>query len=169
MLIRLLKKGENAVKAYLDLRQNTIEAKSADFKKSGEEPFRAVFAMLCDYNVSTPKEKEKYCSLACFADGTAELFNSQGGRIPRTQNSAEIKKAVLNLLNYTENSLGLFKKTVDFYLPEIDNARIYAITENGIYMVEYNMDFIWAHEESLAEIRKLSDCLKNILLKSANS
>jgi len=184
MLIRLFKKSENATNAYLQFRQKTIEAKRTDciksdllksdmiksdlVKPSGEEHLCAVFAMLCDFNLSSVREGEKYASLACFADGKAEIYNSKGGIILTAEQQFEqIKKTCISLLYNTEKILELFKKTEDFFLPDKENARIYAVTDNGIYMIEYNMDFTWAHDDKLSKIRKLSDELIHMLRESA--
>lgn len=166
MLIRFFRKSEASISNYLEFRRKAIEAKDTDiiptrtslYHDCGEGQPCAVFAVLCDYNVSSAKTGEQYFSLACFSSGVAELFYSKSGmRVIPAQRADEIGKACFSLLKSTEKMLGLFKKTEDFFLPEKENARIYAITNKGVYMVEYSLDFVWTHDENLSRIRNLSD------------
>lgn len=166
---RLLRIGKNSFNQYLKLRQKAIESRYTDFNKSanGELKLCKVFAVLCDFNYTSKKEGERYTSLACYSDGTEELFTSKGQIIVSSQHQSEqLKKESLELLYDTEQVLSLFQKTNDFFLPDNEIARIYAITNDGIFMIEYNLNFTWAQDNKLSKICSLSTKLIALIRNS---
>lgn len=158
LLDRILKKDRNTFSEYLDMRKKTIESRSSDYNRLDTLKSGSFYAMLCDYNFTSVEEGERFTSLACFADGTVNLFHSKGGGVfGAGQESEPVKNACIALLRNTEQTLKLFKRTEDFFLPELESARVYAVTDNGIYMIEYNIYLAWVHDENLLRIRILSD------------
>jgi hypothetical protein len=157
LLERFAKKGR-AFDSYLEIRRKTLESVGNEINRLEELRNCSVHAMLCDFNFSTMEEGERFTTLSCYADGTVDLVHSKGGGVfGAGQNSEKVKNACVHLLKNTDEALAHFNKTEDFFLPELDSARIYAVTASGVYMIEYNIYLAWVHDEDLLRIRILSD------------
>lgn len=146
---------------------NDIKA-SESFFDIGYDKSCAIVAMLCDFNYSTAAQSERFTSLACFASGKAELYSSKSGlKTGAIHRLGTIEREVMGLIKKSENAIYLFKKTDDYYLPEAESARIYAITTAGVFIVEYNLNFIWTLNYQLSEIQKQIEIIAHMIRSSS--
>lgn len=75
-------------------------------------------------------------SLSVLADGSVNLFFSNGGGIIGADDHQQIRDEALSLLDATKAFLGEMAATDQFPLPEQGSTRFYAMTHHGIHTVE---------------------------------
>jgi hypothetical protein len=130
---------------YNDLRKQVfgLTSDKLGLKSNGKNPFLVVLDIGYDSVTMT---------LITIIDGNASIYLSSGGGVIGGFKHDNVKNTAIRLVNESSEYISKMTLTTDFSVPMTGNAKLYAMTDNGVYFFE---DKISNFESDKSELSKL--------------
>ena len=116
---------------YMNLRRRAIETVPDTLGLPGEIKEQDAYGLLMEMAVPNST-----VTLACFANGEANLYYRTGGGMVGGIAHENVRNAAKELVALAQQSLPLMSKTRDYPLPGQDSVRFYALTPRGVLSTE---------------------------------